>query len=559
MTTAVEQFAHPTLMPTQQWQPKIEAERIQLTPIEGRLYDAIWLGFHSRHIGITPKLATSLAKCLLHDDQLTSPWLELHTQLRQKLLKQGNQQQTNELENIQSGIFLAVSPVYVINNLAKPLVAQACSEINKNYLFCQDNHCDEPDVDYIAYHNALVNRIAKLVETAPWQMPLTEHALVMSAYTRRINNPFQGRQLSPKRDFALAPLMFEQTPDIKTDNRAFPANPIYTVRDDQVIKERQQSGVSGVMHTHREADLDHSLLSEFLNPRLIRLDRLFNTGYHIIEREPKQEKRRHILIEAIFMPELFQQPQGAIAKACWMHFAAKIATPLRRNKLIQSEFRTIEGNTFEHVQSDAHRLADIPLAQWVQDGGDDIISFVNYLTFYPGFNSQNGKIKQVEHSDATLDSTDSTFNSQTTDDQETDEQRIEEQAVSRSRYWLRQAQQMQQDHPNWQTQKNSRKSTLQLDTFGHVYYMIFTSQSNDTHDPTRLLGAYRGALNADPGNNQHVVVTAIPDNLAQFNQTRFRSRSARENSLSSLPDLTENCAILIKSWLKDFAKEIWHV
>jgi len=126
------------------------------------------------------------------------------------------------------------------------------------------------------------------------------------------------------------------------------------------------------------------VLSEFLNPPLVLVDRLLNSGYLVHERRPRRAKRRDALVVGLMPHDVRATPQGAFAKACWLDCMTRLARRLSSSRLPDSEFRWIEGDAAGRARCSSFSLEQMPpdvasarhavfrdsfmtLARWVPD------------------------------------------------------------------------------------------------------------------------------------------------------------------------------------------------
>src|SRR5262245_54415690 len=102
------------------------------------------------------------------------------------------------------------------------------------------------------------------------------------------------------------------------------------------------------------------VLSEFLNPRLVLIDRLLNSGYLVHERRPRRAKLRDALVVGLMPHEVRATPQGAFAKACWIDCMSRLARRLVSSRLHDSEFRWIEGDAAGRVRRVSFPVSQVP-------------------------------------------------------------------------------------------------------------------------------------------------------------------------------------------------------
>ena len=69
-------------------------------------------------------------------------------------------------------------------------------------------------------------------------------------------------------------------------------------------RRRREEGYVGIHITHRDEDLPAMLLSELIMPKLVRLDRLLNSGFFALERRPRRQRVRDVLVIGMLPPSL---------------------------------------------------------------------------------------------------------------------------------------------------------------------------------------------------------------------------------------------------------------
>jgi hypothetical protein len=125
--------------------------------------------------------------------------------------------------------------------------------------------------------------------------------------------------------------------------------------------EAQGGRVEGLRQGRGEGQLGSIVLSEFLNPPLVLVDRLLNSGYLVHERRPRRAKLRDALVVGLMPHEVRETAQGAFAKACWADCMARLAHRLVAARLQDSEFRWIEGDAAGRVRDASFPLGRMPL------------------------------------------------------------------------------------------------------------------------------------------------------------------------------------------------------
>ena len=139
----------------------------------GRLaHAALWV-LQDAHVGITPKLAHELGRLFARNGPAEpGVWSKLFRRLQERLPRTGR-----------SGLVAGRAPVYVVQNLVKPIVREACAEIGYTCLLCQDDTDGAVTADEYAAYGASLERIASRIAAQLAAGPLfaAEHGNVVAA------------------------------------------------------------------------------------------------------------------------------------------------------------------------------------------------------------------------------------------------------------------------------------------------------------------------------------------------------------------------------------------
>ena len=342
----------------------------------GRLAHAALWTLQDAHVGITPKLAHELGRLLAqHGRAEPGVWSKLFRRLQDRLPRTGR-----------SGLVAGSAPVYVVQNLVKPIVREACAEIGYACLLCQDEIDGAVTADDYASYGARLERIASRIagELAARPLFAAEHGNVVAALSEP-SPDFRSRAIVPAIDRDSLALLLGLDAEVGFPEAASRSTPTPSY----VPKRRPAAAtpdgrVEGLRQGRGEGQLGSMVLSEFLNPPLVLVDRLLNSGYLVHERRPRRAKLRDALVVGLMPHEVRATPQGGFAKACWVDCMARLARRLVSARLHDSEFRWIEGDAagrarrasfpLDQVPADlasgrhaAFRDAFITLSRWVPD------------------------------------------------------------------------------------------------------------------------------------------------------------------------------------------------
>jgi hypothetical protein len=341
-----------------------------------RLAHAVLWVMQDAHVGITPKLAHALGRLFARKGHTESAvWSQLFRRLQEGMPR-----------TERSGLVAGSAPVYVTQNLVKPIVRQACAELGYTCLLCQDDTEGAVTVDEYAAYGTSLERIASRIAAQLAAGPLfaAEHGNVVAALSEPSPNG-RSRALVPEIDRDSLALLLGLGAEVDFPERASGSapSPSYVAKR-RPAAEGQGGRVEGLRHARGEGQLGSMVLSELLNPPLVLVDRLLNSGYLVHERRPRRAKLRDALVVGLMPHDVRATPQGAFAKACWLDCMARLARRLSAARLQDSEFRWIEGDAAGRARRSSFPLSHVPpemaagrhaafrdafmtLARWVPD------------------------------------------------------------------------------------------------------------------------------------------------------------------------------------------------
>jgi hypothetical protein len=318
----------------------------------GRLaHAALWV-LQDAHVGITPKLAHELGRLFARNGPVEpGVWPELFRRLQERLPRTGR-----------SGLVAGSAPVYVVQNLVKPIVREACAEIGYTCLLCQDDTDGAVTADEYAMYGASLERIVSRIaaELAAGPLFAAEHGNVVAALSEP-SPYFRSRALVPEIDRDSLALLLGLDAEVDVPEAASRSTPTPSyVPKRRPAAEAHGGRVEGLRQGRGEGQLGSMVLSEFLNPPLVLVDRLLNSGYLVHERRPRRAKLRDALVVGLMPHEVRTTPQGAFAKACWVDCMARLARRLVSARLHDSEFRWIEGDAAGRARRASFPLRQVP-------------------------------------------------------------------------------------------------------------------------------------------------------------------------------------------------------
>jgi len=489
----------------------------------GRLaHAALWV-LQDAHVGITPKLAHELGRLFARNRPVEpGVWPKLFRRLQERLPRTGR-----------SGLVAGSAPVYVVQNLVKPIVREACAEIGYTCLLCQDHTDGAVTADEYAVYGASLERITSRIAAELAARPLfaAEHANVIAALSEP-SPPFRSRALVPEVDRDSLALLLGLDAGVDFPERASRSTPTPSyVPKRRPAAEAHGGRVEGLRHGRGEGQLGSMVLSEFLNPPLVLVDRLLNSGYLVHERRPRRAKLRDALVVGLMPHEVRATPQGAFAKACWVDCMTRLARRLVSARLHDSEFRWIEGDAAGRVRRASFPLAHVPadLAGGRHAAFRD--AFMTLSRWVPDYFETRAGFRPLETDPNTIASTD-------------------EWAIAA---WG-------SDDRDERTGSVTPKGSV--DSFSFIHVMVFHPPIEDGRNAAaegaRRLGTLRAGLRLGYRRRRHASVTYVPQDRAR--PWHFGSDPDPYRALTPMPsdDGAALAGALQLSWLERLTKDIWH-
>jgi hypothetical protein len=490
-----------------------------------RLADAVLWTLQDAHVGITPALAYELA-CFFKAPHLVERgvWASIFRTLQDALPRTDG-----------SGLVAGTNPVYTVLKIVKPLVRSACLKHGKTCLLADDEiRSGITAAEYKQYEEALARELKHSIDTDTADRSFwVEHGNVMASFS----DPLRGnvtRATTPEMDrVGLAMVL-----GFPSDVQAYTRTPSRVPTAAQMPKGRPtpgivEGGVEGVRHTRREAHFESMLLSEFLNPRDLLIDRLVNSGYFILERRPRREKLRDVLIVGIMPPALAGKVHASVVKACWLDTMTRLGRLFTNARLHDTEFRWIEGDPLGRGRSCSFALAQLP-PDILTDRADGTFrrAFLTHLRWLPDYLDTQSGYRALD---------------------------VDERGHPEA--WAAVA---------WKA-NSGRTGPASMRAFSFVHLMIFLPagaseafSARGAENTTRLrearerIGRLRGTLGIGYHTRRHLSVTYVPDSgtadwhYGSESDSYLAVRAAHANPGGDLS------AALQRAWIAQLTKEIWH-
>ena len=481
----------------------------------------LWV-LQDAHVGITPKLAHQLGRLFAR----TGPaepgvWPKLFRRLQERLPR-----------TERSGLVAGNAPVYVVQNVVKPIVREACAELGYTCLLCQDDTAGAVTSDEYSAYGASLERIASRIATqlAEGRLFAAEHGNVVAALSEPSPDG-RSRTLVPEIDRDSLALLLGLDAEIDFPERASRSTPTPSyVPKRRPAAEGPGGRVEGLRHGRGEDQLGSIVLSEFLNHPLVLADRLLNSGYLVHERRPRRAKLRDALIVGLMPHQVRATPQGAFAKACWVDCMARLARRLVSSRLQDSEFRWIEGDAAGRARRTSFPLEQVPADVPAGRHADFRDAFMTLARWVPDYFETRAGFRPLRTGTNTIANQDE---------------------------WVVAA-----FHAH--ERAGSDVLTEQIDRFSFVHVMVFQPPIHDSRSAAEAgaarLGRLRAGLRLGYSRRRQASVTYVPGKLDHDSRTwHFGSDSNPYRALTPMPD--EGAALaraLQSSWLDRLTKDIWH-
>lgn len=532
------------------WEPFVERALQGLNASERQWTIAILTALHNRHVGITPFLARGFAQLLAnaqpHPELAASPWGEVFTRLA-RAARESSETSSVRRRTQGAGLFLHRHPSYAVLRILLPLVHHACrTEVGTCLLFAEGDTEDDTNAEeYATYEAELTDGIAMLARD-PKCVPLLwqELGLTLLGLSQHENAASRLGAAPPELDAAgLGMLLHLEPAALPLDERVRALQRLPLPQRRRVSRRLREGGYSGVYVSRRLEDIDHMLLSELQQPRALVADRILNTGYLALERQPKRQKLRDLLLIA-FLPFA---PSGATAagflKACWFHAVLRLSLVLREQRLTDTEFRWVEQDEHGRERTTAVRLSDLPevvLAQAAIPTPAYVRTFLNALGWLPAYLDTRTAATSVKLNAVA---------------------RADDDCADAAVRWGCAA---------WRSQENLPAGlALKSDDFALIHAMLCIRgqmPADERPDGLDVLAQLRGGLQFGDAVDRHASITWQPALVTEIAAWRYTARGGSESVLfrpgeilgaANGPVESDLAGRLVRRWVGQWIMEIW--
>ena len=375
-----------TVAPSASWRPYLE-EILDSQPESVQRGASVALRLaHDRNIGLTPRIALGFGEVMPVPIEPTGAGITNLPGYVSAAMHAIEGEDTHRRRRIASRMprrrpWQQIAPVIVFRDIVLPALVQAIDAVGENILFADRGSGD------LACTRTKVREWAEQVD-ARFELVLS-HWMGPKGFAARLFHSMllrglvsQGRGLCvipaatpmtraqteqpalPQFDTRLIELLATLEPDvpatrpdrirrIRTHRRVF--------RDRQGLRPRED-GITGIRHSRSLDEIDGMLLGEYVSPPILRLDRMLNTGFMILDRPPRRTPRRQLLLMAL-APDGSDSEVPRLTKATWIEAMLRLSRDLALSNRRAADLRWVErvpgGLSVSGCSLDAFALPDV--------------------------------------------------------------------------------------------------------------------------------------------------------------------------------------------------------
>lgn len=523
------------------------------------------LVLHDQQIGITPRLMADLTPSLLNSSiriRQDNSWFPVLDRL-QHAHTSDKRKSSRQIQGEKKGILFSSKPEYVLLRIIAPLIDIACRRIGRSYLFCGDDiNAPITESQYKQYSDELSSTLKLIAQNEDdpildlfWQ----EKSAVLASISHPDTIPEETDSTLAEFAHLSTAIFLRLHPDLGEGIEKHKLRRLTVLRRLRNTRQRE-AGVAGIRVTRREEDLGDALLSEYLNDKVTRMDRFFNTGFFALEREPKRTKLRDVLLVGLLPPNLYNTLAGDFVKVCWFDLSMRLGQILQQLGLQRTEFRWVEGDATGYAHSASFFLNDIPETISLLDGiSPDRFrrSFLTALRWLPRYLDTRASLHRLTKWDPEdIDPADG-------------ENQGKESSTQR---WLKAAWQAQKEAVGWSHEDvSSQTSHLHADDFVYTHITAFFPASErptpdgdegivEITSARNILIRLAGRLQAANRFNGGISITWVPDAIDALDAWYFDASQQVQTHLfiENDPELQieKLAGRLVRSWMEQIIKEV---
>lgn len=505
---------------------------------------AILRCMHDRHLGMTPILAADLAVLVSEPRshaRAESPWAKIFERLSTELkppMARKTPWRMNGRQRV--GLLLSASPLFSVLGVAQPILTLAIQQLGRNILFCEDTPGAEADHGgYLDYEEALSQVFDELAlsEKPKMESFWRERALSLAGLSREA---LPGKAISnhiPQLDSTLFSLLENARPNVVLPDppshqpQLKPANKTLSR-----LHKLKEGGVDGIRISRRPEDISGMLFSEYVRPKPLQAERLLNSGFMVVRREPQFEALRDVMVVALVPGELTNAVHQPILKLAFYELSLRLGFMLCRHRLNHTAFRWVEGHRLAGIRDLSFQLDALPSAEGSLLGHQPDAHFRHHflasLGWLPKFADQQAPY-QRDHRGAYA--------------------ALRERSEGRV-FWLRRA---------WRGLPQSKQEppVISANRFSYVHVLAIVPEDYRYRERTMNLSHVRSVLGLGEGQREKVSLTVVPKHVSDVTGWRYLTGQG-DGGKSMMPEADAGNVVamagrLASLWLETLLREIW--
>lgn len=257
-----------------------------------------------------------------------------------------------------------VPPSLLVLQVLVPLSREACTAIGRTVLFGEISSPEAAQAarDYDAYSEAFDKALERTIgppreaaddESADRRRMFWDRTAFLLLSAAEVAADSLADAPSPSVDGGVLHLIKTLEPKFSGRTRSAAQR----LRNTQTTSRKvplKQGGIKGIRQTRSLQDLSDRLVSELVQPSVLQLERVLNSGFLVHHRPPPMDNRRNLLLVGLTLTPS-DGSGSAFAKAVWLDAAERLAVLLVRAGLERSDLVHI-------TRFDDHAVARVAVA-----------------------------------------------------------------------------------------------------------------------------------------------------------------------------------------------------
>ena len=385
------------ILPPSFWRPLLDKAGKGIEEKQWAFARTLMGYFHRRHVGISISSAIDLAHFLVthvveadYSEMVSgpeSPWALIIGQI----IHGDGEHTLHEL-----GPGMSVSEVdfrkllFLISRLVEPIVVAADREIGVTYLLGESGHRIPGGIGVEQYKKHGVRQVDYICRYFEDRgqfnaVPAEEIRLTMAAWQGSAG--LSSEAGIPVGDLRLL-AHYLNLPDLKMEMMEHQVKPASVISDQSSYRfgtHPRQGGVMGIYSTRRIEDFDQALVSEYLYPKPVFLERLTNSGFNALWRPPTKSHTRDVLVVGLCL-ETGPAATWRAAQSAWLLSLMGVAHHLHNLRKIASEIVWIRMDTIGASFANLACLGDLQASMETEEdlfGRQNRVQFLRQLGWMP--------------------------------------------------------------------------------------------------------------------------------------------------------------------------------